>query len=133
VEVDDFFDASALTVRFDDTGDGSYGTSTTSFRPQPANAPATGRPYTSLLFHAATIPPRNRDGVEVTAPWGWTAHPSDVVNANLVQASRYLKRRDSPFGVAGSPETGSELRLLARLDPDVALMLRSWAKGPVVR
>ena len=73
-----------------------------------------------------TIYGYNAEGVEVTAKWGWTATPPAVVNANLILASRFLKRRDSPFGMAGSPEMGNELRLLSKLDPDVAVMLAHY-------
>lgn len=53
--------------------------------------------------------------------------PSAIVNACLLQASRFWSRRSSPFGVAGSPEFGNELRLLNRLDPDVEVMLGPYA------
>jgi hypothetical protein len=43
-----------------------------------------------------------------------------------MQASRLLSRRDAPFGIAGSPEMGSEMRLLAKLDPDVDLLVQPY-------
>ena len=49
--------------------------------------------------------------------------PSSVKLAVLLQASRWVKRREAPFGIAGSPEMGNELRLLAKLDPDVMVLL----------
>jgi hypothetical protein len=49
--------------------------------------------------------------------------PAEVKLATELQASRWAKRRDAPFGVAGSPELGSELRILAKLDPDVEILL----------
>lgn len=49
--------------------------------------------------------------------------PKPVSIATKLQASRWYKRRDAPFGVAGSPELGSELRLLPKLDPDVEVLL----------
>lgn len=52
--------------------------------------------------------------------------PEPVKLAAMIQASRLSKRRDSPFGVAGSPEFGSELRLLSKLDPDVETLLRPY-------
>ena len=64
--------------------------------------------------------------MQITANWGWNIIPSAIVNANLIQASRFLKRRDSPFGIAGSPEMGNEMRLLAKLDPDVMLLLQDY-------
>lgn len=49
--------------------------------------------------------------------------PDAVKLACTIQAARFFKRRDAAFGVAGSPELGNELRLLAKLDPDVALLV----------
>ena len=55
----------------------------------------------------------------------WTPiSPLSIVGLTGVpEASRWFARRNSPYGIAGSPEMGSELRLLAKLDPDVAVML----------
>lgn len=64
----------------------------------------------------------------VTGKWGWTAVPDTIKLANRLQGSRFLARRDSPFGIAGSPANGSELRLFDRLDPDVALSIRSYLR-----
>ena len=52
----------------------------------------------------------------------------DRQEATLLQASRLAARRDSPFGVAGSPDAGSEMRLLARVDPDVAVALEPYRR-----
>lgn len=52
--------------------------------------------------------------------------PAGVNTATLIQAARFFKRRDSPYGVAGSPEMGSELRLQAKLDPDVYVMIKPY-------
>lgn len=56
---------------------------------------------------------------------GFTTVPAAVKLACEIQASRWFKRNDAPFGVAGSAEMGTELRLLARLDPDVEVLLDS--------
>lgn len=99
----------------------------TSYRLRPANGPATGAPWTELLIEGVYLH-GDDDEVEVTATWGWSQVPTAVKQATLLQASRLLSRRNSPYGVAGSPELGSELRLLAKVDPDVAVTL-----GPYVR
>ena len=39
-----------------------------------------------------------------------------------------IHRKGSPYGIAGSPDLGSELRLLAKLDADVAVLLRSFVR-----
>lgn len=54
-----------------------------------------------------------------------TTIPDSIVMACLLQAGRFYKRRDALFGIAGSPEMGNEMRLLAKLDPDVALLVKS--------
>lgn len=63
--------------------------------------------------------------------WGWPAVPAAVKAATLLQTARLAVRRDSPFGVAGSPSEGAEATLLtATLDPDLRTSLtalkRRW-------
>jgi hypothetical protein len=84
----------------------------------PRNAVVKGGVWTTLRVDTC-------DDVDVTMRWGWPAFPVPVTMATMLQSSRLVARRDSPFGVAGSPQTGSELRLLARLDPDVKTTLGS--------
>lgn len=90
----------------------------------PRNAAAEGRPWTELRLPSA----EHDVEFEVTARWGWSAVPAAVEQACLLQASRLVQRRDSPYGIAGSPQTGSELRLLARVDPDVEVSLRAYVR-----
>lgn len=96
----------------------------------PENAAALGEPYTGFYYSTSTLTPWpllwsiQRATAAVTAKWGYAASvPSSVQLACLLQASRWFARRNSPYGIAGSPELGSELRLLAKLDADVAVML----------
>ena len=126
VDVDDFFSIAAMTVTFDASGDGDYTTATTGYRALPVYSGAMRMPFRSLVFDRGVVPPLWQDGVSVLADWGWDTYPPNVVTANLIQASRFLKRRDSPYGVAGSPEMGNELRLLSKLDPDVEMLLRPF-------
>lgn len=89
----------------------------------PVNAAAKSLPWTEIQVpYAGTY--------TITARWGWTSVPDQVVYATLLQASRFLVRRDSPYGIAGSPDQGSEQRLMARVDPDVMVSLaryrRTW-------
>lgn len=106
---------------------------------EPVNALLKGRPYERLwVTTTATAMPyvtpyHVARPITVTGRWGWTAVPSAVKLATLLQASRFAARRDSPYGVAGSPTDGSEVRLLAQLDPDVKTSLgpfrRDWWAG----
>lgn len=93
---------------------------------EPVNAVADGRPYERLITEAGPVLTME------TAGWGWPAVPSSISVGMLLMAARLSKRRDAVFGVAGSPSDGSELRLLAKLDPDMIMVLkgggyrRSW-------
>ncbi len=142
LEIDDVMgDASDMTVYADYDGSGNYASQVTGFRLLGLNAAQKGRPWTEVQF-----PTSASFGVSVelvpywinntavssrsckvhTAAWGWTAFPSTIVMATQLQASRMVQRRDSPYGIAGSPQTGSELRLLAKLDPDVQVAVRPY-------
>ncbi len=126
VPVDDFQSTSGLVVKTDLDGDGVYETAITDFRKLPVNAAANGYPWTDLELHANAS--RVAGSLEVTALWGWTAVPVTIKQATLLQAARLVKRRDSPFGVAGSPDMGNELRLLAKLDPDVLALVNAYRR-----
>jgi hypothetical protein len=118
VDIDDVQDATGLTVVDEDAA----AVDAADYVLLPRNAVALGRPYERLKLSAWT------GEVAVEALWGWTAVPSAVVAALLLQAARLNARRDSPFGIAGSPAAGTEVRLLAQLDPDFRTVLR-----PLVR
>lgn len=130
--IDDLMTTTGLVVKLDTAGDGTYATTIASgtYQLRPRNAAAKGEPWTEIAFldTAAGTPTGLDSEVEITAPWGWTAFPDTVVQATLLQSSRFFKRRGAPFGIAGSPETGSEMRLLAKVDPDVAVMLEDYRK-----
>lgn len=124
VDVDDFQSTTGLVVNVVDAG------AVTTFVKEPVNASQKGRPWTRISFTADSqyLPSTHPHDVEVTALWGWSGTPTTVKQATLLQASRFFTRRNAPFGVAGSPELGSELRLLAKVDPDVAVMLRNYRR-----
>lgn len=141
VQVDDLYDASGLTVT--DQG----GQSITDFELGPLNATQKGKVYERVLltrpvssgalagfwwpwpggYSARTHRPR----VKVTlnsAKWGWSSVPPAAKVATMLQTARLASRRDSPYGVAGSPSEGSELRLLASLDPDLKTSLSAFRR-----
>lgn len=125
LDVVDISSTVGLVVKVDADDDGTFETTltlNTDYRLWPWNAAADGRPWERIVLSAAQAFPHVVRGVEVTAAFGWASVPVVVKQATLLQASRFFKRRDAPFGVAGSPEMGSEMRLLARLDPDVAVL-----------
>lgn len=130
--IDDVMTTTGLVVKVDTAADGTFATTVASsgYTLRPRNAAAAGWPWTELLipYTSVTTFAGGTESVQVTASWGWPGIPDGIRQACLLQASRLLSRRDSPFGIAGSPETGSELRLLARLDPDVAVAVEPYRR-----
>lgn len=136
VMVDPISTLTGLIVQTDDNDDGTFETTWTlgtDYRVEPTNAVAYGKPWTRLVSLGPKWWPRNfyHPGVQVTAKFGWPGGvaPAPVKQATLLQASRLWKRKDAPFGVAGSVEFGSEMRLLAKLDPDVESLLRPYRRN----
>lgn len=130
VRMDDVQDVTGFALALDTTYDGTFATAVTTSLLQPDNAVLDGKVYERVVF---TLPTGIRltsatQGARVTAIFGWSAIPSAITEACLLQVSRLHMRRDAPFGVAGSPENGSELRLLAKLDPDVAVGLNFYRR-----
>lgn len=123
VTVDDLVDTTGLVVMVD-------AAAVTPDRLWPSNAVLKGQAFTRLWLPTGTS--CAVDAVEVTALWGWPEVPPTILEATLLQASRLFKRRDAPFGVAGSPDLGSEVRLLAKVDPDVAVMLKPYVRRAAV-
>lgn len=120
VPIDDLTDATGLTATIDG------GSAIDAYTLEPRNAVADGKAWTHLVVKStSTGQPTGVDGeVLITVKWGWTVTPTQVPAAVRLQTSRLVARRDSPYGIAGSPDQGSELRLLSRLDPDVAVSLK---------
>lgn len=126
--IDDTYYISEIAT--DDNFDQTYSTvfATSDYMVEPVNNPRRGWPWTRLLAIGAYIFPYNLpQSVRVKAVWGWTAIPNEVQMATKIQASRLFVRRQSPFGIAGSPEIGT-VRLGSRLDPDVEVLLRPFRK-----
>lgn len=144
--INDLMTTTGLVVTVDTGGDSTFATTITinqDFDLWPWNAAADSKPWTHIVLRPqataafsyqyafspfAAVPystsPYPGRNVSVTANWGWSAVPSEVKQACLIQAARVFVRRDSPYGIAGSPDLGNETRLLAKLDPDVQLLLR---------
>ena len=126
IEIDDLMTSTGLIVT---TVDGPI-----TFKLYPANAAVKGKPWTRLLVDqdSAVQPTGDVDEITVTGQFGWLEVPEAVKQAAKLQAGRVFQRRDALFGVAGSPESGSEVRLLAKVDPDVAVSLRDYVRNAVV-
>lgn len=125
VTIDDLMTTTGLVVETPSGG------TTTAYTLEPKRNLAQGKPYTRLVFDRdASVYPLATDEYEVlvTGQFGWTVIPAPVVLATKLQASRFLSRRESPYGIAGSPDAGSEMRLLARVDPDVGVSLKDYTR-----
>lgn len=132
IEMDDLMNPTGLLMAVDLYAKGDYSEDVdvvyTGLRPP--NAASKGRPYTRLTV-LPTSPVQVTDfpdAIRLTGQWGWTSVPDPIRQAAIIQASRFLSRRDAPFGVAGSPDAGSEMRLLARLDPDVQVAISAYRR-----
>lgn len=121
VEIDDLMDTTGLTFTLDDVV-----LTTDQYELRPRNAIADGEPYTYAMISASPA----GDGVlAALGLWGWNAPWPDVIKeATMLQASRLNIRRDSPYGIAGGADGGGELRLLARLDPDITPLVVDYIR-----
>lgn len=136
LEIDDLMSKTGLVVKFDSNNDGVFETTLvegTDFQLWPYNAAANGLPWTHIILAYGSIFPVLTREIEITALWGWSSVPVVIKQAALVQAARFFARRNSAYGIAGSPELGNEMRLLARLDPDVAVLVTSVKRLWTVR
>lgn len=129
INIDDITTISEIAT--DDNFDRTFGTvwSTTDYMVEPINNPIKGWPYSRVLAIGAYIfPYQLPQSVRIKGVWGWSAVPAEVNMATLIQSSRIFGRRQSPFGIAGSPDLGT-VRLFSRLDADVEVLLRPFRKN----
>lgn len=128
VQTDDIHDATDVEAAFDVAGDGTYSLEL-EFTIGPKSAPADGKPYEYLRLTGSPSVTSIPDGIRVRTPgFGWAAVPKPVKDAVHLQINRYFVRRNSPYGVAGSPDLGNEMRLLNKLDPDVEVAMRPFQR-----
>lgn len=125
------------TLSTDEDGDRTYETTwtATDYDLEPYNAALEGQaaPYTHIRVapNGTHYFPSTRKGVKIVGSFGYASTtPPLVKEACLLQSIRTFKRKDAPFGVAGSAEMG-QLVVIPKLDPDVAMMLRSLRKVSV--
>jgi hypothetical protein len=128
LEVDDFF----LTGQTIGQITVSDSLSTSTYTPTaawPFNAATNGLPYEKLVFTAGTFLPLGAGQLKVNAKWGYvTSIPAGIKEIALLQATRFFKRKDAPFGVAGADAMGNAMRLTSKLDPDVEVLLGSYRR-----
>jgi len=103
--------------------------STSDYMLEPVNNPQRGWPVNRILAIGRYVWPYYLpQACKITGVWGWTATPAEINMATLIQAARLFTRRQSPFGIAGSPDLGT-VRLTAKLDADVEALLRPFRKN----
>jgi hypothetical protein len=113
-----------LATDDDGTRSFAYVWTTADYDLTPYNSALDSRPY----YWIETTPsgvylfPLYGRGVRVTGKFGWSAVPAVVKRACLMQAIRFFKRPDAPFGMVGSAEMGYSATI-SQLDPDVARLL----------
>jgi hypothetical protein len=129
-EIDDLISLSVL-----ETSDGDeYGTTWAGkdYQLEPLNGnvdgltnhPATRiRAVDDFLFNVLDL----EATVRVTGVWGWSAVPTAVKQATVIQAARIFKRNDSPTGIVGFGEMGA-VRVGVQLDPDVKHLIDVYRK-----
>lgn len=117
------------SIAFDRDGDGVYETPwpVTDIDMQPYPGPyQVVRPRNGKAF------PTHRYAVQITGVWGFGGDvPAPIREATLLQAARLFKRKDAPFGVAGSAEHG-QLMTITSIDPDVKQLIAPFIRQNMV-
>lgn len=127
LSVPDLLEVASLEI--DSAGDRTYATSwdAADYDLEPLSGP----PYASVWTVGSRAFPLHRRGVRITGTWGYSETiPAAVREATLLQASRLYKRKDAPFGVAGSVEHG-QLQTITSIDPDVKQLLAPYRRQSV--
>lgn len=129
--------AALTTLLTDQDGDGTYDRTWAAgeYALRPFNAVADGLPYTHLVRRTAPVVfPTGEGRVEVVGQFGWPSLPAAVVEAARIQTVRLVTRtREAPLGVMGLAFEGGAMRLLAKLDPDVEVLLNPFVMRQMVR
>ncbi len=120
-DIDDLQDVTGIVVTVAGTAVAAATSTTAGYRLFDRNAAAHGIPYERI-----EVPTTGE--LAITVKWGWTAVPAAVPAGVFLQGARLAARRDSPFGLAGSPADGNTVQLWARVDPDFQTSL-----NPLVR
>lgn len=131
IEIDDVHSATGLTLAVDPSNDGNHTQAITDFILRPRDALANMRVFTQIAVKAGSSvqPYMWPDSAKVTTDkWGWSTPPVAVVEATFLQTNRYQSRRDSPYGVAGSPAKGNTTSIQAKLDIDFEGLLQNYVK-----
>lgn len=119
VIVDDFWTADGLIIQTDNDGDGVFETTwaATDYELRPLNGIRNGRPgwpywmicrrqgSTQRFYESLSA------NVQVTAQWGWQSVPDNVIQAAKMLAADTFQMKDNRFGVAGSDQFGTIVKV----------------------
>jgi len=140
--VPDIANTTSLVVKLDTTDDGTHETTlaiNTDFYLKPINPLRIGEvantvkyePYTSINILTKRSGQRfNPDivkNIKIEAYWGYDMVPDAIKQATLLQATRLWKRKDTPFTVYGSDQTGV-VELFQKFDPDAMKLIKGFMK-----
>jgi len=113
----------------DEVGDTYTEWATNDYQLEPLNSRSDGlyMPYTGIrAVNTYTWPVVDQQAlVRITGTWGWSAIPTAIKQATIIQSSRLFKRLDSPLGVAGFGDMGA-IRVGRYLDPDVEQLVMPY-------
>lgn len=131
LQVDDLI--SVTTIKSSSQSNGVFDVTwaTTDYQLEPLNGIVEGLafPFTRIRAIDEYLWPygTNEADVQIVGTWGFSAVPSQVQQAAVIQSMRIFKRLDSPLGVAGFGDFGA-LRVSKGLDPDVAQLVAPYVK-----
>jgi hypothetical protein len=123
------------TLATDGDGSGSYETNwlATDYVVLPANASllegVDSKPWTQIQATPAgsnAFPAGLTNGVRVVGSFGWSQVPRAVVLATIAQSAMLFEGRRAPFGVIGSTDQGTVMRMSARMHPEAVMLLEGY-------
>lgn len=125
---------SVTSIKTDSRGDRSYATTlaTTDYILLPSQNPDGETRYQEItIWPTASKSFGQGRLVQVVGKFGYVvgaAAPKDIVQAELIQASRLWKRTETPLGVLGATDLGTFQRISAA-DPDVMALLAPYVRS----
>lgn len=131
-QIDDLA-GTAITLVTDPDADGTWADTWApiDYQLEPVNGVVDGLavPYTRIrATENYTFPVLSGEAlVKVTGVFGWSAVPTAITQACVIQSSRIFKRLDSPLGVAGFGDMGA-IRVSRYLDPDVEQLVAPYRR-----
>lgn len=129
-DVDDFWTTAGLVI---ESGSGfSVPWESADYRLRPLNGVVDGQagwPFSKIYASPSGRYRFDRNGLRVTAKWGWAAVPAPVKQACLIMAAETFKVKDAPFGVAGSDAFGV---IRVRDNRMAQSKLRRYCRSPIL-